>query len=446
LDQDYFEVLTRAALGALQTHEHLFMSLYAESSQFLRINAGQVRQVGTVEDATLEFSFVVEAASGERRRSSRSITLTGSEPEDFARIQNAIQALQSQTRDLPVDPFAELPSPSQPSRTERRGKLLNPSESIEAILTRVQCVDLAGIYASGPVVRAMANSAGLRHWFYSESFSLDYSLYTPEKGAVKGTYAGSEWDTAQFSKNIEHSKSQLSYLSLPRKKLARGEYRAYLAPAAVHDLVSILSWGGVGEAAIRQGDSPFRHLRSGEKSFSPKFSLYEDFETGATPRFNAEGELAPERLPIIERGKLINTLISTRTAKEYGIVANGAAEGEGQRTPSVSAGAQSEAQALSLLGTGLYLSNLHYLNWSDNQSGRITGMTRYACFWVENGKVVAPIENMRFDDSIFSLFGTALEELTAERAVIPATMTYIRREVGEMRVPGIWVSKMNFAL
>ena len=31
--------------------------------------------------------------------------------------------------------------------------------------------------------------------------------------------------------------------------------------------------------------------------------------------------------------------------------------------------------------------NLHYLNWSDNIGGRITGMTRYACFWVENGEI-----------------------------------------------------------
>ena len=49
------------------------------------------------------------------------------------------------------------------------------------------------------------------------------------------------------------------------------------------------------------------------------------------------------------------------------------------------------------IDTGLYLGNLHYLNWSDNIGGRITGMTRYACFWVEDGEIVAPIENMRFE-------------------------------------------------
>ena len=57
---------------------------------------------------------------------------------------------------------------------------------------------------------------------------------------------------------------------------------------------------------------------------------------------------------------------------------------------------------------GLYLSNIHYLNWSDNAGGRITGLTRYACFWVENGEIVAPIETMRFDDSFYRFFGEKL--------------------------------------
>ena len=58
------------------------------------------------------------------------------------------------------------------------------------------------------------------------------------------------------------------------------------------------------------------------------------------------------------------------------------------------------------LGTGIYLSNLHYLNWSDSFEGRITGMTRYACLWVENGRIIGPIETMRWDDSIYRLFGS----------------------------------------
>ena len=68
---------------------------------------------------------------------------------------------------------------------------------------------------------------------------------------------------------------------------------------------------------------------------------------------------------------------------------------------------------------GLYLSNIHYLNWSDNAGGRITGLTRYACFWVENGEIVAPIETMRFDDSFYRFFGEKLVDVEDKVTVVP---------------------------
>ena len=43
---------------------------------------------------------------------------------------------------------------------------------------------------------------------------------------------------------------------------------------------------------------------------------------------------------------------------------------------------------LSALDTGVYISNLWYLNYSDRLACRITGMTRFASFWIENGEVV----------------------------------------------------------
>ncbi len=105
---------------------------------------------------------------------------------------------------------------------------------------------------------------------------------------------------------------------------------------------------------------------------------------------------------------------------------NAAPEGEEVRSPAIGAGALDENAALEALGTGLYVSNLHYLNWSDRDSGRITGMTRFACFWVEEGEIVAPIKDMRFDESIYHLFGDKLLGLTRQRSLIPETGSYER--------------------
>ena len=98
------------------------------------------------------------------------------------------------------------------------------------------------------------------------------------------------------------------------------------------------------------------------------------------------------------------------------------------------------------IGTGIYLSNLHYLNWSDRPGGRITGMTRYACFWVENGEVVAPIENMRFDDSIYNFFGENLEAVTNKAYLHPTVETYDGREMGGVSCPGILLKSFELTL
>ena len=41
-------------------------------------------------------------------------------------------------------------------------------------------------------------------------------------------------------------------------------------------------------------------------------------------------------------------------------------------------------------------------------------MTRYACFWVEDGEIISPIDDMRFDDTIYNFFGDKLEAVTSK--------------------------------
>ena len=58
-------------------------------------------------------------------------------------------------------------------------------------------------------------------------------------------------------------------------------------------------------------------------------------------------------------------------------------------------------QVLTQLGTGVYINNVWYLNYSDRSACRITGMTRFATLWVENGVIQAPLNVMRFDETIY---------------------------------------------
>jgi predicted Zn-dependent protease len=139
-------------------------------------------------------------------------------------------------------------------------------------------------------------------------------------------------------------------------------------------------------------------------------------------------------------------LISSRTAQEYGVMSNGADSGEGFRSPEMGTGELEEAYILSALNTGIYVSNLHYLNWSDLLNARITGMTRYACFWVENGEIIAPIKDLRFDESLYRVFGTELEAVTRTADITMKTDTYLQRSLGGSKVPGVLVRDFRFTL
>ena len=137
---------------------------------------------------------------------------------------------------------------------------------------------------------------------------------------------------------------------------------------------------------------------------------------------------------------------SPRSAAEFGVAANGAAHRSLPTPCAWRPGSIAQADLLSALDTGLYVSNLWYLNYSDRQACRITGMTRYACFWVENGKLVAPLNVMRFDDDVLRLFGAGLVGLTDAPEFTPNSDTYGARHLGSITTPAAVVDGFRLTL
>ena len=114
----------------------------------------------------------------------------------------ALTELREELPHLPEDPYLVLPSGDATSRDVYSGQLLSPDEVVPALLPGFEGLDAAGLYAGGTSIRAYADSAGQRHWFETETFTLDYSLFTEAGQAVKGTYAGREWDAATYSDKL----------------------------------------------------------------------------------------------------------------------------------------------------------------------------------------------------------------------------------------------------
>jgi predicted Zn-dependent protease len=99
-----------------------------------------------------------------------------------------------------------------------------------------------------------------------------------------------------------------------------------------------------------------------------------------------------------------------------------------------------------MLGTGLYVSDLWYLNYSDRQACRMTGMTRYACFWVEEGRLATPINVMRFDDDMLRMFGEGLVGLTDAAEFTPSSDTYRARQLTSITTPAALVDGFRLTL
>ncbi|MTJ08006.1 TldD/PmbA family protein [Anabaena sp. UHCC 0204] len=437
-----FNQLVEILLIKKAANEHFTVRVSSESSQFTRFNSAKVRQTGYVNDGSIQLTLMAN-----QRTSSRQFPFTGNWEIDWELASTALQELRDELPLLPIDPYLVIPSGNNTSREINIGKLLTPDILIPSILETVANLDFTGMYAGGIVIRGYGDSNGQKHWFATDSFNLDYSLFMASGQAVKGTFAGSEWNEAAYLAKINDGKQQLEMLSRPVKELPKGQYKTYFAPAAVADLLAMLSWGAISEADIQQGNSALAALSRQEKQLSPKFTLKENFQSGLVPRFNNLGEMAAPELNLIEKGILVNSLVNSRTAKEYNKLANGANSSETLRSPEINPGNLAFAEILPSLDTGLYVSNLHYLNWSDRPSGRITGMTRYACFWVENGEIVAPIANLRFDESLYRFWGGEnLVDLTNFQEFIPEVGTYENRQLGGSLVPGMLVKDFTYTL
>ena len=436
----HFDQLCSRLMAGLTPGEEATVNLSAEETLFVRFNGTRVRQNTDVTQITLSLRL----QSG-GRTVEQSCSLGGDEMTDQAALARLLESCRREALVLPVDPN-QVPIESRGlSSEEFRGKLLTPEQLTQTALAVADGFDLAGLYAGGTVIRANRNSKGQSHWFSNETFFFDYSLYDGPQ-AAKGCYAGSHWTDADWVASLQRTQTMLQLLSKPSQDVKPGAYRTYLAPRAFADLLGMLGWNALSAAAWKQGRSPFKKLAEGAVRLSPLLQVNENFELGLSPRFNNLGEISQANLPLIENGVLKTMLVSSRSAKEYGLPANGASEAEAPRAMDVGTGSLQDADVLKELGRGLYLSNLHYLNWSDLVSARVTGMTRYACFWVEGGEIVGPIRNLRWDESLYSALGSKLVALTARSEIDPAVDTYFQRALGGSRTPGALVDKFTFTL
>ncbi|WP_338844793.1 metallopeptidase TldD-related protein [Massilia sp. W12] len=444
--QAYFEALMAQLSAALAPQEGFTCWLSGEDSCFVRFNHGLIRQPGEVRQARLAFSLIGASSADGTLHASAGFDLCHDLAQDSAQLQQALQDLRAQMQELPPDPHFLTATEVHSSTHCGDNQLPDSAAMVDDILDLAQGLDFVGVLAYGAMYRGFANHFGQRNWHQGHSFNLDFSVYQNTDKAVKSSYAGNQWQRAALAAKLEDVRSQLEILKLPPVSLQPGQYRVYLTPTALQEIISMLSWDGVGEKALRTKQSCLRKMRDEGLRLHPSIQLSENTAGGLAPAFSDEGFIKPDSVQLIQDGALVGSLIAPRTAQEYGLATNGADGGEGMSAAHMAGGALAQEAILQALGTGVYISNLWYLNFSDRAHCRMTGMTRFASFWVENGKIKAPLAVMRFDDSLFDILGDKLEALTAQTELLIDNETYEERGDSCARLPGALIRDFNFVL
>lgn len=446
MKKDIFQTICSQVFDSLKENEQLTVYLEGENSQYFRFNDSKLRQSGIIED----YAVTISLFSGKKSLQS-STTLSSDIKSSVSNLTNEINALRDPLSLIPENDFTCFPDPFESLDIVKSGQLPKREEILEALMDTISSDNLTGVWTSGKIFRACSTSEGTNHWFEKDSFIFDFSLIDAQENMVKVLFPGSNWDKSKFVAAFHEASEKLKLMNKPKMELKPGKYRVWFEPNAVADFVDMFNWNGVSESSFRNGSSCLLKLRNSDTRLSNLFSLNEAFSSLSTAPFNSRGEVS-EDVAIIQNGILSNTLVNAKTALEYKISSNFAEEpnswgmGEYMRSPHMEAGDIDNEERLEKLGTGIFISNIHYLNWSDTLGGRITGLTRYACYWVEDGKLVAPIKTMRFDDSFYNFFGSNLEGVGKEVLARPVIETYDGRNPGETTCPGILVKDFELTL
>jgi predicted Zn-dependent protease len=439
--QEHFYRLADHVQSQLKGDEKFTAVFTGEESDFVRFNKSAIRQPGTVTQRNFAIDLIVGA-----RHAGGGISLTGDPAIDRSNVTTLVGKLRDLVPFLPEDPHMLFATEVNSGDQKRANKLPPADVAMDAILEAGKGRDMVGIYASGGIHAGFANSYGQRNWFSSYSFNFDWSFYHSGDKAVKSGYAGFEWDPAAFRAKVNAAGEQLAVLSRPPRTVPPGKYRVYLSPTAMSELITTVSWGGFGMKDNKTRQSSLLRLIEGKQQLHESITISENTADGVSPNFQGQGFIRPPKVVMIEKGRYHDPLVSPRSAKEYGVPTNGASDWETPESIDMAPGDIPNGEVLERLGTGIYIGNLWYLNYSDRPACRITGMTRFATLWVENGVIQAPLSVMRFDETLYRVLGENLVGLTAQTEMILDPTTYEQRSTSSWRLPGAVINDFAFTL
>jgi predicted Zn-dependent protease len=274
----------------------------------------------------------------------------------------------------------------------------------------------AGFWEDTNGFSAMMNSKGLFAYNASTDVNFSITVRTEDgKGsgwATRGYNDVSKMDTGKVTK-ISTDKA---VRSASAKAIEPGKYTVILEPAAVAVLLERI-FGGLDARQADEGRSflsmPGGKTRLGEKLVDERVNIYSDPLNKELPTSTWTGDGRPqEKITWIEKGVVKNLSYSRYWAEKKGVKAIPDPD-----SAIMEGGTKTLEELIAGTKKGILVTRLYYIRDVDPQSLLLTGLTRDGTFYIENGKILYPVKNFRFNESPVIMLNNLEEIGITERTV-----------------------------
>ena len=287
---------------------------------------------------------------------------------------------------------------------------------------------------------ALGNTEGITR--YSRLDKVDFKTVITDQSGATGYSAAISNRAGDINIGKEFEKAADKALqSRESIEIEPGEYDVILEPAAVGGLISYLSYIGFSGRSVQEGMS-FLTGRLGEQVVGDNITLIDDCQDPNTIDFPFDFEGAKrQRLDIIKNGVAKELAYDLESARKAGVETTGHSVGDpsvgGFPLHLVMANGEAEIDEM-IAGTekGLLITRFHYINVINPRKAILTGLTRDGTFLIENGKIKAPVKNLRFTQNIVDSLNQ-VEAISSMREKVGGFYGY-------MYLPALKVNGFNF--
>jgi len=302
----------------------------------------------------------------------------------------------------------------------------------------------AGFATASAEANAIGNSRGLFGYDRSTSAHFSQTVRTSDaKGSGWAASTGRAIGDIDFLANSTIA-IEKAVRSKDPKPLAPGKYVTILEPSCVANLVTLFM-NGMDARAADEGRSFFANPkggnRLGEKLFPDGVAIWSDPEDAKAPaRPWGEDGVPQKRRPWIGKGSLENLVYSRFWAEK-----NGRQAVPRPTNVLMQGGSGTTEDLIKDTKRGVLITSFFYIRGVDPKTMLFTGLTRDGVFWIENGEIVHPVTNFRWNDSPVAVLKN-IEAMAAPSLVAPRESTSNTVMVPALRVREFELSSVSDAV